>query len=145
MHETDSQKSLKIAIVGGTGFDSIEGFDGEQVSIATPYDRVYDKVRMKERVDPVDVERGTIEGVSGIELLLIKRHCSEHTVPASQVNHRANAYAALSWGADLAIGITAVGILDPQINVGDFVILRDMIRRDQATHPLSYCSGPATV
>src|SRR3989338_451573 len=115
----------KIAIIGGTGFDSIEGFlekNGAPSYITTPYDTVVDPTAGHTTAPAVEVEEGTIEGVSGIEFLLVKRHGNHHAIPASQVNHRANAYAALVWGADFSIGITAVGALNPEIKVGDFVV-----------------------
>jgi len=138
-------ENIKIAIVGGTGFDSIEGFNSKPSEIITPYDKVYDPVDCESVSPPVDVEEGTIEGAEGVEVLLIKRHGAGHTVPASQVNHRANAYAAFQWGADFAVGITAVGSLDPRINVGDFVVLNRMFRQDPPSSELDFYGRHATV
>lgn len=137
--------NLKIAIVGGTGFDSIEGFNGKPAEITTPYDKVWDPVDGEFVTKSVDVEIGTIEGANGVEVLLVKRHGAGHSVPASQVNHRANAYAAFHWGADFAVGITAVGILSEKVNVGDFVVLDRMFRQDLASSELDYYGRHATV
>ena len=99
----------RIAIIGGSGLENPEILkDSRQVKVDTPYGE-----------PGSDLKTGTINGV---EVVLLSRHGSRHTIPPSQVNNRANIYAINDLGCTQILSTTACGSLREKIGRGDLVI-----------------------
>jgi 5'-methylthioadenosine phosphorylase len=104
----------RIGIVGGSGLDNPDILhEPSDRTILTPYGETSSPLRL-----------GTIGGVA---VALLSRHGREHTVPPSQVNHRANVFALREAGCTHVLATTAVGSLREEIGRGDFVILDQFI------------------
>lgn len=99
---------MKIAIIGGTGL----------------YDTSFLK-NPEERI--IDTEYGQtkvyISETDGRELIFLPRHGIKHGVLAYQVNYHANMKALEELGVKRAIAMNAVGSLNPDMGVGDLVLI----------------------
>jgi purine nucleoside phosphorylase len=86
----------KIAIIGGTGLDQIDGMKlSGQKSIKTPYG---------------DPSSHLLFGHYGdSDIIFLNRHGDPHTIPPHRVNYRANIWALKECGIDRLIAINAVG------------------------------------
>ena len=103
-----------IGIIGGSGLDDPDILKlPKECDIETPYG--------KPSAPP---KSGTIEG---IEVFLLARHGSEHTIPPTLVNYRANIHALKSLGCTHVLATTAVGSLKEEIRRGDLAILDQFI------------------
>jgi 5'-methylthioadenosine phosphorylase len=99
----------RIAIIGGSGLENPEILkDTRQVKVDTPFGQ-----------PGSDLKTGTINGV---EVVLLSRHGSQHTIPPTQVNNRANIYAINKLGCTHILSTTACGSLREKIGRGDLVI-----------------------
>ena len=104
----------KIGIIGGSGLDNPDFFTyTNQLEIDTPYGRPSALLKSGK--------------INEVEVVLLARHGSEHTIPPSQVNYRANIYALKQIGCTHIIATTAVGSLKEEIKPGDLVILDQFI------------------
>lgn len=99
---------MKIAIIGGTGlYDTSFLRDPEERIIDTEYGQT------KVYVSQID----------GRELIFLPRHGIQHGVLAYQVNYHANMKALEQLGVKRAIAMNAVGSLNPEMKVGDLVLI----------------------
>jgi len=114
---------VKIAIIGGTGFENPEMLKNpKSVKIITPYGE-----------PSSDFLTGRINGV---EVALLSRHGRKHNFPPTQVNNKANIYAIKELECSHIIATTACGSLRENIKRGDFVIpdqFIDFTRRRELT------------
>ncbi|MFQ6095659.1 MAG: S-methyl-5'-thioadenosine phosphorylase, partial [Candidatus Bathyarchaeia archaeon] len=85
-----------IAIIGGTGLDSILD-ESEHIRIGTPYGF------------PSSIRVGE---VSGKTVAFLLRHDVGHTIPPHRVNFRANIYALREIGVERIIATNAVGAIN---------------------------------
>lgn len=85
-----------IAIIGGTGLTSIQGFEiTNREIVQTPFG---------EPSGPL------VHGLlSGNEVYFLPRHGAGHTIPPHKVNYRANIWALKNAGVEKVISINAVG------------------------------------
>lgn len=104
----------KIAIIGGTGLTSIEGFDitGREI-IQTPYG---------EPSGPL--VRGIL---AGNDVYFLPRHGPDHTIPPHKINYRANIWALKKSGVTQLISINAVGGIQEKMQPSTLVIPDQMI------------------
>lgn len=96
-----------FGIVGGTGLSglaSLQNIEAEQVE--TPFGPAY-------------LEGGSLNGQRAV---FLPRHGHPAVNPPHQVNYRANLHALKSVGVTSIIAITAVGSVDPELEVGDMVV-----------------------
>lgn len=92
-----------IAIIGGSGFyNFLDSCETKQI------DTPFGKVRY---------ESGQVDGV---DVCFIPRHGSDHTVLPSQINYRANIFAAHMLGVEYILATNAVGSLRVSIPPGMF-------------------------
>jgi 5'-methylthioadenosine phosphorylase len=105
---------VKIGIIGGSGIDNPDIFKvDKEETIKTPYG------------DPsAPLKFGNIDG---IEVVLLARHGTKHTISPSGVNYKANIHALKEAGITHIIATTAVGSLRKEIERGDLVILDQFI------------------
>ena len=99
---------MKIAIIGGTGlYDTSFLRDPEERIIDTEYGQT------KVYVSKIDDR----------EIIFLPRHGIQHGVLAYQVNYHANMKALEQLGVKRAIAMNAVGSLNPEMKVGDLVLI----------------------
>jgi 5'-methylthioadenosine phosphorylase len=102
---------MHTAIIGGTGFDRLTGFDLELQEIDTPYGTV-----------PLYLGRGEAEG-----MIFLPRHGPEHTVPPHSINYRANIQALKQLDVERVLATFAVGSLHRGVEPGALVLLDQYI------------------
>lgn len=104
----------KLAIIGGTGLDSLEGLkEVEHQSLDTPYGKLASPIRM-----------GSLQGRT---IYFLPRHGGGHTVPPHMVNYRANIWALKEVGVERVIAINAVGGIGQNMGPGTIAIPDQLI------------------
>jgi len=100
--------SVKIGIIGGSGFYNM-GFDNaEYMEVDTPFGKPSEKL---------------LTGIiNGKKVVFLSRHGIGHRYSPSEVNYRANLYALKNLGVQSLISITAVGSLKEDLKPTDIVI-----------------------
>jgi 5'-methylthioinosine phosphorylase len=96
-----------LAVIGGTGFaefSQLENITGSVVS--TGYGDVY-------------VEQGELHGQ---KLVFLPRHGHPPRFPPHRINYRANIDALVKLNVQRVLAVTAVGSVDPSLQVADLVI-----------------------
>ena len=103
----------KIAIIGGTGLTSIQGFEiTNREIVQTPFG---------EPSGPL------VHGIlSGNKVYFLPRHGSGHTIPPHKVNYRANIWALKNVGVEKVISINAVGGIRDDMQ-SSFLVIPDQI------------------
>jgi len=105
---------MKIGVIGGSGLDDPEFFtEITQENVMTPYGAPSSEIKTGK--------------IAGIDVCILARHGTKHTITPTQVNYRANIFALKKLGCTHIISTTAVGSLREQIKPGDFVILDQLI------------------
>jgi 5'-methylthioadenosine phosphorylase len=114
---------VKIGIIGGSGFDNPDFFkDFKELEVETQYGSISSKLKCGK--------------IGSVDVVLLSRHGTKHTIPPTQVNYRANIFALKSIGCTHIIATTAVGSLRENIGRGDLVFpdqLIDFTRRRDVT------------
>ncbi len=104
----------KLAIIGGTGLDSLEGLkEIEHQSLETPYGALASPIRV-----------GSLQGRT---IYFMPRHGDGHTVPPHKVNYRANIWALKEAGIETIIAINAVGGIGGEMAPGTMIIPDQLI------------------
>jgi 5'-methylthioadenosine phosphorylase len=99
---------IKIAIIGGSGFENPDILKNSGVvHPTTPYGKT-----------DAEFKTGIIEGV---EVIVLSRHGTDHSVTPTKVNNRANIWAIRELGCTHIIATTACGSLRKDIGRGDLV------------------------
>jgi len=123
----EAEASLKIGIIGGTGFYDFFGETAEAINVETDFGK------------PSDV---IIKGkISANEVYFLPRHGKNHVFPPHRIPYRANIAALKKLGVDIIIAPSAVGSLKPEIKPGDFVICDQYINRT-AKRADTFFEGP---
>lgn len=101
--------SERIALIGGTGLDSLEGLERcREVSVETPYG-----------VPSALLLYGKL---FGHRIIFLPRHGARHDIAPHKINYRANLWALKQVGAREIISVAAVGGIDPEIAPGRLCI-----------------------
>ncbi len=104
----------KLAIIGGTGLDSLDGLKAvEHQSLETPYGDLASPIRI-----------GSLQGRT---IYFLSRHGDGHTVPPHRVNYRANIWALKETGVKSVIAINAVGGMGDKMGLGTIAIPDQLI------------------
>lgn len=106
---------MRTAIIGGTGFEQIEGAQFESGIIETPYGQAL-----------VFQGQGELE-----DLIFLSRHGPQHTIPPHKINYRANMKALQMLQVDRVLATYAVGSLHREIPPLSLVAVDQFI---DATH-----------
>ncbi|QGP93085.1 S-methyl-5'-thioadenosine phosphorylase [Neomoorella glycerini] len=101
---------MPIAVIGGTGFYNFLD-EVRPLQVTNEYGRV-------------ELVRGHYQGK---EIIFLPRHGKNHEFLAHQVNYRANMLALKELGITRILGTSAVGSLNPQMQVGDLVLLDQFV------------------
>ncbi len=111
-----SNDTIKIGIIGGSGFYQIDGFSiKEERTITTPFGEPSDNFLIGE--------------LNGVELAFLPRHGRGHRLLPSELNYRANIYALKLLGVSHLLAITAVGSLQEDIPPLEMVIPDQLLDR----------------
>ena len=92
-------------IIAGTGVDKIEEIKRNSHVIETKYG---------------EVEYFVYDGV-----VIIPRHCSNHSIPPHKINYLANIEAFSLLGVDEVVGIYCVGSITDKVKMGGYGIISD--------------------
>jgi len=102
------------AIIGGTGFDQIDGLETtERKVVKTPYG------------NPSGVVASGKLGKKS--LVFLPRHGTSHSIPPHRVNYRANIWALKECGIRKVVALAAVGGIGSNLSSGDIVIPDQLI------------------
>ena len=107
---------VKIAVIGGTGLDDIEGLtDNKQVDIDTPFGKPSDTI--------------TIGKLDGVSVAFLPRHGHGHFISPTELPARANIYALKSIGVEQIIAISSCGSFKHEFAPGHLLIPDQLIDR----------------
>lgn len=111
--------SVKIAIIGGTGVYDPNIFTNiKEERLETPYGAV--------RVKTGDYR--------GKRLAFMPRHGEDHSVPPHLINYRANIYALGALGVENILATAAVGSLNLDMKLKDFVFMDQFLDFTKSRH-----------
>ena len=110
---------VRVGIIAGTGISELLD-KGKEKTVKTPYGKPSDKVSVGE--------------INGKKVVFITRHGKKHIIPPHNINHRANIYALKSLGVENIISIACVGIINANIQIGDFIIIDDFLDFTKKSH-----------
>ena len=106
----------KIAVIGGTGLENIEGLaDIQQINIDTPFGKPSDTI--------------TIGKLEGIGMAFLPRHGRGHFISPTELPVRANIYALKSLGVEQIIAVCSCGSFKQELAPGHLVIPDQLIDR----------------
>ncbi|KAJ2491836.1 S-methyl-5-thioadenosine phosphorylase, partial [Coemansia sp. RSA 2049] len=127
--ETQSFKDIRIGVIGGTGFYTLNGLKIlSEVTVDTPWGQPAGPITIAE------TERGN-------RIAFLARHGPGHKVLPSEVNYRANIAALKSLGVQVILAFSAVGSLREEIHPGDFVLIDQIIDRTKGVRADSFFTG----
>ncbi|MBD3311236.1 MAG: S-methyl-5'-thioadenosine phosphorylase [Candidatus Magasanikbacteria bacterium] len=105
---------VKVGIIGGSGLEDPDLLKNIRIlKIKTQYGKPSSSLK--------------IGKINNVDVVMLSRHGSGHTITPSGVNYRANIYALKLLGCTHIISTTAVGSLRTKIQRGDIVILDQFI------------------
>lgn len=100
---------MKIAIIGGTGMQQVEGFELIQENSVDSGITLYE---------------GTLNGQP---VWMLPRHAKGHKVPPHQIDHHAHIRALKAHGVNAVLATAAVGSLRTDWNTGTLCVLSDFL------------------
>jgi 5'-methylthioadenosine phosphorylase len=119
-----------IGIVGGSGLYDIADIEiDNSVKLETPYG------------DPSD--EYVIGFLQGVKVIFLNRHGPGHKITAPGVNYRANIYGFKALGAQILIGVSAVGSMREELAPMDIVIPDQMIDLTKSRESSFFLDTPA--
>lgn len=121
----ESNMTVKIGIIGGSGFYEMEGVKNiKKVKVTTPFG------------DPSD---DFVTGVSGdTEVVFLARHGKGHRISPSEINYRANIYGMKKLGVERIISVSACGSLKEELKPLDIVIPDQFVDRTNEARRMTF-------
>src|SRR6056297_2144536 len=111
--ESGVARMKRLAILGGTGVDQLDGLTVSAVErLDTPFGAV-----------SADVERGQLRGR---EVIFLQRHGKPRSLPPHRINYRANLWALRHMGVTHVVALNAVGAIHASLRAG-MLVLPDQI------------------
>jgi 5'-methylthioadenosine phosphorylase len=123
-----SLKKVKIAIIGGTGFETFLE-NAKKLRLGTPYGLA----------PPLSIVR-----IGEKEVCFLPRHGPGHFLPPHKINYRANIYALHEIGVERIIAINAVGAINRDFKPGDIVVPHDFVDFTKCRFATFYDEAPVT-
>jgi len=118
----------KIGIIGGSGLYKMEGLKQlKEVEVKTPFGK------------PSDVFRTGV--LSGVEVVFLPRHGSQHTISPSEINYRANIFGMKKLGVGRLISVSACGSLKEELKPLDFVLPYQFVDRTNSGREMTFFKG----
>ncbi len=105
------KRKIKIAIIGGTGFERLFK-NTKQLRLGTPYGIP----------PPLHVGK-----VSRRDVVFLPRHGTTHSIPPHRINYKAHIYALHEMGVERTLAANAVGAMNLNFKPGDIVVPHDFI------------------
>jgi len=103
---------MKRAIIGGTGFYGLDYLEAPRAQIIrTPF-------------GSTTVYIGRYQGE---EIVFLPRHGPAHNHLAHEINYRANIWGLRELGIERILGTSAIGSLNPEMQVGHLVVLDQLV------------------
>ncbi len=121
---------MRVGIIGGSGLSESKIKKGS-IKIETPYG--------------LPSSPYEIEIFDEVEVLFLRRHGENHSIPPHKVNYRANIWGFKELSTDRIIGIFAVGSLQENIPPGSIVIPDQIIDFTQGMRENTFYEGPQVV
>jgi len=121
-------KKAKIAIVGGTGFESLLE-NARELRVGTPYGI------------PPPLHIGKIRGKN---VIFLPRHGPDHSIPPHRINYRANIYALYEVGVERILATNAVGAININLRPRDIVVPHDFVDFTKHRSATFYDEAPVT-
>lgn len=116
---------LKVGVIGGSGFYKLEELENaKEVQVSTQWGEA-------------KVVTGSL---GGVDVVLLARHGTSHSVPPGEVNYRANIWALRELGVTHVLATTACGSLREAITPGLFLLPSSFIDRTTG-RPQSFYSS----
>ena len=128
----DTPSQGRTAIIGGTGFDQIAGFNelGRRL-VETPFGNPSGEL---------------VHGQLGDrDFYFLPRHGAAHGVPPHRINYRANIHALKQAGVERVIALAAVGGINSHIQPGDLVLPDQIIDYTWGREHTFFTGGEAGV
>lgn len=101
---------MKLGIISGSGLYDFCGVSARDERVDTPY-------------GCVDVAVGDL---GSHETVWLSRHGRGHLRLSNHVLHRANLWAMRACGVEAIVGVTAVGVIDPAVELGCVIIFDEL-------------------
>lgn len=131
---TSYNDPVRIAVIGGTGIQSLTGFTpAASLSITTPWGEPSSPITILHHPSPTT---GT-----PIPIAFLSRHGLSHELAPHEVPARANIAALRSIGVRTIIAFSAVGSLQEEIRPRDFVVPDQIIDRTKGIRPFTFFEG----
>jgi 5'-methylthioadenosine phosphorylase len=122
---------VRIAVIGGTGLESIEGFHPvATLNVTTPWGSPASPIAISEHPSPTTGKP--------IPVAFLARHGLHHEYAPHEVPSRANIAALRSIGVRTIIAFSAVGSLQEEIKPRDFVVPDQVIDRTKGIRPFTF-------
>jgi 5'-methylthioadenosine phosphorylase len=118
----------KIAVVGGTGFEKFLK-NAEQLRLGTPYGIA----------PPLSIGK-----IGDKEIIFLRRHGPNHSVPPHKINYKANIYALHEVNVERIIAVNAVGAINRDYKSGDIIIPHDFVDFTRLRSTTFYDEAPVT-
>ena len=100
---------MLCAVIGGSGLTSLSGLEVvRRETVSTPFG---------------EPSAAMIHGVlAGVDVVFLPRHGAEHTIPAHQINYRANVWALKQAQVTHVLAVNAVGGIRAGLEPGELLI-----------------------
>lgn len=125
---------MTIAVIGGTGLQSLPGFTHvANLTPTTPWGTASSPIAILHHPSPTTGEP--------IPVAFLSRHGLHHQFAPHEVPNRANIAALRSIGVRTIIAFSAVGSLQEEIKPRDFVVPDQVIDRTKGIRPFTFFEG----
>ncbi|RIB04905.1 nucleoside phosphorylase domain-containing protein [Gigaspora rosea] len=125
----DKTKSVKIAVIGGSGLYNFDHL--------TPIKEIYPETPWGYPSSKIII----VEDSRGSQIAFLSRHGAGHQYNPSEVPSRANIAALKHIGVEVIIAFSAVGSLREEIKHQDFVLPDQIVDRTKGIRPSTYFEG----
>ncbi|ORX92928.1 nucleoside phosphorylase domain-containing protein [Clohesyomyces aquaticus] len=125
---------VHIAVIGGTGVQSLPGFTlAANLDVSTPWGSPSSPISILQHPSPTTGKP--------IPIAFLSRHGVHHELAPHEVPNRANLAALRSLGVRTIIAFSAVGSLQEEIRPRDFVVPDQVIDRTKGIRPFTFFEG----
>ncbi len=123
---------MRIGIIGGSGIYNLDGYDilDRRHILKTPWG--------EPSADYI------IAGKDGLEFVFLARHGKNHDIPPHRIPYRANMWGFRLLEVDRIFAISAVGAVNPDLEVGDVVIPDQLLDMTRTRGQITYYEGKFT-
>jgi 5'-methylthioadenosine phosphorylase len=125
---------VHIAVIGGTGIQSLDGFTlAATLKVDTPWGAPSSPISILHHPSPTTGKP--------IPIAFLSRHGLHHELAPHEVKNQANIAALRSIGVRTVIAFSAVGSLQEEIKPRDFVVPDQVFDRTKGIRPFTFFEG----